>query len=100
MLVNTSTALGVALYAHFRPGTAAEPVAIGVSLIAWSSGLLGVATVFAWWSITPADATLLQGVTVAGVSVLTLLFARSVVTPEADAVQRERHAASASLRRP
>jgi hypothetical protein len=100
LVVNTSAAFGLAVFAHFRPGTVARPVAVGVSFIAWTSADLGLVTVFGWWGLTEAKSALVQSAIVSLVALVALFVTQSKTVPVKDAEMRERTARSAALRRP
>ena len=98
--VNTSVALGVSLYAHFRPTQPRYPVAVGVSLVAWTESGLTVLTVFTVWGLTAAKAAVLQAIVVSAVALVALFVTQSKTTPVADAVARERQARDSWRRNP
>lgn len=100
LVLNTSVALGVAIYAHVKPGTRKEPVAIGVTFIAWTESGFGVIVAFGLWHLTAPKAVLVQGVIVAAVSLGSLILTRDATVPFADAKQQIAAAQSAALRKP
>lgn len=80
--VNAAIAVIVALYAHFRKNTTAEPVAILGTLFPFVSGLLGLAIVFVWFGVNADDGTLIETFVIAVFALIGVPVVRSKVTPE------------------
>jgi hypothetical protein len=100
LVVNTTVAFGVSVYAHVRPQRPGYPVAVGVSFLLWSDSVLGLLTVHAVFGLTKDQAALAQGVFVALVGLIALFASQSKVTPVEDSIARERVAMDAHRRRP
>ena len=83
LILNTTVTVGVALWAHFRPDTSAEPVAVGVSVLAWTESLIGGAILFDLFGMSADDGALLQGVVVAIVALVAGWAVRSKAVPVA-----------------
>lgn len=100
LVVNTTVGIGVAIYAHVKPGTSGEPVAIGVTFIAWTESVFGAVVAFDAFELTAEKVTLLQGVIISAVALLTLLLVRERVTPVEDAEAKIRVAMDSGRRMP
>ena len=73
-----------ALFAHRKPGTAKEPVAIAGTLTALVSSTLALGTGFGWWSLTQDQAGALLGTVTAIVGVGAAMLARRHASPRAE----------------
>lgn len=84
---NATAGFGLAVFAHFRPATVEEPVALGVTFLAFTSSTLGLAVVFAWFDITEAQAGALQALIIVVLGIPTaVLVRRSVTSPASLAI--------------
>jgi len=96
-VVSLAATAGVAfvtsVIAHFRPGTASEPVALGATFTALVGAVLALGNTFAWWTL---DATQIGSI-MAAVAVIvgggTAAAARQVVTPVAPRITAPKQAA-------
>lgn len=100
LVVNTTVAVGVSAYAHFRPTEPRYPVAFSVSFIAWTSSVFGLLTVFDLLGMTDQKAIVLQDVIVSAIALVSLFVVTKAVTPVKDAVARERQARDSWRRNP
>lgn len=83
LVANTTAALALALWAHFRRSTVEEPVAVGVALLAWTSSVLALLAVFSVWGLTVAKTSAIQSLIVVLVGIPTAIKVRSSVTSNA-----------------
>jgi hypothetical protein len=72
--------LAMAITQHFRPGTAEEPVAVGVSVIAFATSTTGIMVGFNWFSLSQQQAGLLITLTTVLVAMFAGWGAREAVT--------------------
>jgi nitrate/nitrite transporter NarK len=72
--------LVAALVAHFKPGTAKEPVALAATFTATVSATLALGSAFAWWSLTEQEMSAVAAVVTGILGVGGAVFARQRVT--------------------
>jgi hypothetical protein len=70
-----------ALWAHFRPHTSKEPVAVAGAITAVITATIALGTGFTWWDWTTEQASAVLSLVTAVSGVLSALLARAVVTP-------------------
>ena len=78
---NTGVGLAVAVYAHLKPGTVAEPVAVGVALTAFTTAVLALLVGFQVFTLTDAQIGLVISLETGVVSFVGLFIVRQRTTP-------------------
>lgn len=81
LAATAGVAFVVAVIAHFRPGTASEPVALGATLTGLVAAVLALGNAFGWFALSAAEIGSIMSAVVVIVGGGTAAVARQSVAP-------------------